>query len=126
MSVAAKIVHCATGFQHVKPLVTLRTAGTSGEMRSAGRTDKRTVAERQRLLTFFTHDTHYALPALRYSEQKKEGQMALMLLTLILFHVRHQTLALTLLSWRQQVTFAFIRVITLFELNTNWRTHHVK
>lgn len=94
-------------------------------MYSAGCAEKFTVAERQRLLAFFTKYTQYVF-LLRYSAQKKEGQMALILLTLILFHMRHQTLTFTLLRWRQQVTFAFIRVITLFELNANWRSHHVK
>lgn len=95
-------------------------------MRTTGMADKFTVAEQQRLLTFFTHHTHVPLPALMNSEQKKEGHMALILLTLILFHMRQQTLTFTLLRWRQQVTFAFIRVITLFELNADWRSHHVE
>lgn len=95
-------------------------------MRTTGMADKFTVAEQQRLLTFFTHHTYVPLPALMNSEQKKEDQMALIFLTLILFHMRQQTLTFTLLRWRQQVTFAFIRVITLFELNADWRSHHVE
>jgi len=43
MSVAAKIVHCAAGFQHLKWLMTLRTAGMRRVMRSAGCADKFTV-----------------------------------------------------------------------------------
>jgi len=95
-------------------------------MRTTGTADKFIGTERQRLLTFFTHHIHDSLPALMSSEQKKEGQMALIFLTLILFHMRKQTLTFTLLRWRQQVTFAFIRVITLFELNADWRSHYVE
>lgn len=126
MSVPAKIVHRAAGFKHLKRLVTLGTAELRGVMRTTGTADKFTVAERQRLLTFFTRHTHDSLPCPMNSEQKKEGQMALIFLTLILFHMRQQTLTFTLLRWRQQVTFAFIRVITLFELNADWRSHHVE
>lgn len=77
MSVPAKIVHRTAGFEHLKRLVTLGTAGLRGVMCTTGTADKLSVAEQQRLLTFFTHHTHYSLPALRSSEQKKEGQMAL-------------------------------------------------
>jgi hypothetical protein len=77
MSVPAKIVHRAAGFEHLKRLMTLGTAGLCGVMRTAGNTDKFTVAERQRLLTFFANNNHDFLPAPVYSEQKKEGQMAL-------------------------------------------------
>ncbi|KNH33692.1 hypothetical protein ACS76_06705 [Pantoea vagans] len=77
MSVPAKIVHRAAGFEHLKRLMTRRTAGLCGVMRTAGNTDKFTVTERQRLLTFFANNSHYFLPAPVYSEQKKEGQMAL-------------------------------------------------
>ncbi|KIC85816.1 hypothetical protein RN49_16305 [Pantoea agglomerans] len=77
MSVPAKIVHRAAGFKHLKRLMTLRAAGLCGIMRTAGNTDKFTIAERQRLLTFFANNSHYFLPAPVYSEQKKEGQMAL-------------------------------------------------
>lgn len=125
MPVAAKIVDCTAGFEYFKRLATLRTARLYGIMHPTAITDKFAVAERQRLLTFFTHHTHYVLPALRYSEQKK-GPDGPFSLTLILFHVCHQTLTLTLLGWRQQITLAFVRVFTLFELNTNWRSHHIQ
>jgi hypothetical protein len=67
MSVPAKIVHRAAGFEHLKRLMTRRTAGLCGVMRTAGITDKFTVAERQRLLTFFANNSHYFLPAPVYS-----------------------------------------------------------
>lgn len=42
---------------------------------------------------------------------------------LFLLQVRHQTLTFTHLVRRQGITLAFKRVFTLFELNTDWRTH---
>jgi len=74
MSVAAKIVHCAAGFQHLKWLMTLRTAGMRRVMCSAGCTDKFTVAERQRLLTFFTKYTHYVSPPCFIQRKKKRAR----------------------------------------------------
>jgi len=63
MSIAAKVVHCTAGFEYVKRLVTLRATGFRGIMCTTGTADNFTVAERQRLLTFFTHHHHFLLPA---------------------------------------------------------------
>lgn len=62
----------------------------------------------------------------RYRFIKKGPCWALIILTLVLLQMRHQTLAFTLLRWRQKVAFARVRVIALFELNANRRTHHVE
>lgn|GEM_PF-2195783 len=125
MPMLTEVINRAARFKHRQRLMTVRTAGLRRRMCTATVTDKFTVAEQQRMLTLFANHAHAGL-LLTLLSTKKEGQQALSCLTLILFHVRHQAFTFTLLSWRQQVTLAFIRVITLFKLNTDRRTHHVQ
>ncbi len=133
----AEVVHRTAGFQHLQRLVAIWTQGDVSEMMFTAGAVKTGLIVSESLLTGWAGKIHQLSSALwmavamngdptRYRFIKKGPCWALLILTLVLLQMRHQTLTFTLLCWRQQIAFARVRVIALFELNANRRTHHVE
>lgn len=127
----AKIVGCAATFELLKGLMAVGADRLVAITNTAPGADKIALARGQgpgvgnifhRLRAYF----HPTMQINAILGQKKEGHLALDQLTLILLHMRHQTLTLALLRRCQQIAFAFVRVFTLFKLNADRRSHHVK
>ncbi|OMP14023.1 hypothetical protein COLO4_00411 [Corchorus olitorius] len=133
VTVGTEIIYGTARFQHLQRLLAVGTAGQRGEMTLAVRAIEALFAVSERLLTvraWGEHDDSGIVAEDRDKPDvtpKKEGPSGpSSCLAFVFLQMRYQTLTLTLLGWRQQVAFARIRVITLFKLDANRRSHHVQ